>query len=156
MPVYVKQTRIKAPQQVVFAFHQRPDALKLLVPPWEKVEVEQPPSSLEVGTRVVLVNRLGPLRLRWVALHVAFEPPNFFTDIQEKGPFKRWEHKHSVIEEGQEECLLRDEVTYELPMGLAGRLFGGAFVRRKIEKMFEYRHQVTRAMCESKEASGQA
>lgn len=153
MPLYVRETLIQAQQEVVFGFHERPDALPLLIPPWEKVTVEVPPKSLEKGTQVILVNHMGPLKLRWVAEHTAYDPPNSFQDIQKSGPFALWIHNHKVIPKGNEASLLRDEVEYELPMGLLGRIFGGGFARRKIDRMFEYRHAVTKRECE-KAATG--
>ena len=159
MSTYVRETTIHAPAETVFAFHQRPDALQLLIPPWEKVTVEVPPASLAVGTQVVLVNHMGPLKLRWVAEHTEFDPPRMFKDIQKSGPFRLWEHRHLVITTGENRAILRDEVTYELPLGLLGRIFGGWFAKGKIDRMFVYRHEVTKRMCEAKaneKASGEA
>jgi hypothetical protein len=34
-------------------------------------------------------------------------------------------------------------VEYALPFGALGRWLGGWYVRRKLEKLFEYRHDVT-------------
>ena len=82
MPLFVKETRIAASPEAVFQFHERPDALPLLIPPWEKVTVEVPPTSLAKGTQVILVNRMGPLKLRWVAEHTAYDPPRMFMDVQ--------------------------------------------------------------------------
>ena len=149
MPLFVKETRIAASPEAVFQFHERPDALPLLIPPWEKVTVEVPPTSLAKGTQVILVNRMGPLKLRWVAEHTAYDPPRMFMDIQKSGTFHKWEHKHLVLPDGASGAILRDEVTYELPMGILGRIFGGWFARSKIEKMFDYRHSVTKRVCES-------
>jgi ligand-binding SRPBCC domain-containing protein len=148
MPLFVKETRIAASPEAVFQFHERPDALPLLIPPWEKVTVEVPPVSLAKGTQVVLVNRMGPLKLRWVAEHTAYDPPRMFMDVQKSGPFHKWEHKHLVLPDGASGAILRDEVTYELPLGILGRIFGGWFARSKIEKMFDYRHSVTKRVCE--------
>ena len=148
MPLFVKETRIAASPEAVFQFHERPDALPLLIPPWEKVTVEVPPTSLAKGTQVILVNRMGPLKLRWVAEHTAYDPPRMFMDVQKSGPFHKWEHKHLVLADGTTGAILRDEVTYELPMGILGRIFGGWFARSKIEKMFDYRHAVTKRVCE--------
>ncbi|MBC7833644.1 MAG: hypothetical protein H7Y88_00905 [Phycisphaerales bacterium] len=75
-----------------------------------------------------------------------------FTDVQIKGPFHRWEHRHIVEADGANRCVLRDEVTYELPFGALGRVFSGALARRRLERMFEYRHAVTRRAAETGEA----
>jgi ligand-binding SRPBCC domain-containing protein len=34
-------------------------------------------------------------------------------------------------------------VEYALPFGFLGRWFGGWFVRRKLERLFRFRHEVT-------------
>ena len=56
---FVKESLLDATREQVFAFHQRPDAFALLLPPWEETRVIQPPSSLEVGTRVVVQAERG-------------------------------------------------------------------------------------------------
>lgn len=140
---FVHESLIGAPLEQVFAFHERPEALARLIPPWEKVEVLQPPTSLQPGTRVLLRMHLGPLRLIWEAEHTRYERNVLFQDVQRRGPFARWEHTHS-FKEAPGGTLLRDEVEYALPLGPLGALFGGALVRRKLERMFAFRHQATR------------
>ena len=56
---YAHESHIDAPPEVVFAFHEAPGALARLVPPWERVEVVTPPSSLAPGTRVVFGDEDG-------------------------------------------------------------------------------------------------
>jgi ligand-binding SRPBCC domain-containing protein len=43
---------------------------------------------------------------------------------------------------------LVDHIEYELPLGAIGNLVAGRFVRNKIDKMFDYRHAVTKRACE--------
>ena len=148
MSTYHKRTRIQAPASRVFAWHQSPDALVKLIPPWEKVTVEQAPPSLGDGARAVLVIRNGPITLRWVAEHHGFEDRGEaggeFSDTQVSGPFKSWTHRHLVEADGRDACFLDDRIEYELPAGALGRLVGGAITRGKLERMFEFRHETTR------------
>ncbi len=137
--LFVHESVIEAPPARVFAFHERPDALKLLVPPWESVEVVQPPSSLLPGTRVILRMRQGPFRITWIAEHTRYEKDALFQDRMVRGPFARWVHTHRFLPSGAG-TLLRDEVDCALPLGLPGVL-----VRSRLVRMFEYRHAVTRA-----------
>ena len=139
---FVHESVIQAPPEAVFAFHERPDALRKLVPPWEHVEVVQPPASLQPGTRVVLRMHLGPLKLTWEAVHTKYEKNVLFQDQLVRGPFKKWLHTHSMLPAPGGFTLLRDEVEYELPLLL---LPGLPLVLRKLRRMFEYRHQVTAA-----------
>lgn len=147
---FVKRTRLRASAATVFAFHERPDALKLLSPPWQHVSIIQPPRSLVVGTRVVL--RVGPRLLRQtiVAEHVAFDPGKSFADRMVSGPFAFWEHHHIVEPDGADASYLIDDVEYVLPLGALGRVFGGAIARHELKRLFEYRHDVTRSVCEGR------
>ena len=140
---YVKETRIAAPPQVVFAFHERPDALEKLIPPWETMRVVESAGSLKSGSRVVLEGRKGPMKMRWVALHTEDDPPHLFADMQASGPFAFWNHRHLFLDDGRGGTLLRDEIDYGLPMGWLGRLLLGAMTRRQLTRMFAYRHEVT-------------
>jgi len=145
---FVKESVIEAPAERVFAFHEQPDAFERLQPPWQKYELVQPPASLEVGTEVVLKVKVGPLWQTIVAQHTGYEPGVSFVDEMVAGPFKRWVHRHVVTPEGDGRSRLTDDIEYELPLGAVGRLFGGAFARRNLERLFEYRHDVTRKACE--------
>jgi ligand-binding SRPBCC domain-containing protein len=147
MPTFEKRTFIRAPPERLFAFHESPDALERLIPPEDDVRVvSKSAPGLHVGTVVVLEMKVGPVRLRWVAEHTAYDPPRSFKDVQRSGPFAHWEHTHLVepVEGGAE---LVDRVEYRLPFGPLGAL-GAPFARRKLERMFAWRHDVTKKVCE--------
>lgn len=137
---YVHESVIEAPPRAVFAFHERPDALAKLVPPWERVEVLQPPASLQPGTRVLLRMRMGPLKLLWEAEHTRYEPGVMFQDRQVRGPFRSWLHTHRFLPGPGGGTTLRDEVEYTLPLFM---LPGLPLVERRLRRMFAYRHRVT-------------
>lgn len=147
---FVKQTVIAASAETVFAFHEAPDAFARLQPPWQRSEIITPPASLRVGTRVVLRTKVGPWWQRIEAEHVAYEPGTMFADRMTKGPFAYWLHRHVVTARGPSACTLTDEIDYQLPFGALGRWFGGRFARRQLERLFEYRHEVTRTACEGR------
>lgn len=146
---FVKETRIAASPDAVFAFHESPGALARLVPPWENVRITEGGGSLHIGSRVVLKSALGPIRLTWVAEHMEYAPPHLFADRQVSGPFAKWYHRHHFLDDGHGGTILRDEVEYELPYGWLGQL-GSSFVKRKLDRMFDYRHQVTKQTLEEK------
>ena len=148
---FVKESRLAASPEVVFAFHESPGALARLTPPWEKVRVVEGGESIKVGSRVVLETWLGPVPLRWVAEHTEYDPPRLFADRQVSGPFASWYHRHHILSDGQGGTILRDEVDYEPPLGGLGSWVGGGFLRRKLQKMFDYRHMKTREIVESGE-----
>lgn len=144
MPVFEKRSRIHATPEAVFAFHEAPDALERLTPPWEKLRVVERTGGIKAGARVVLETRIGPVWARWIAEHTRYEPGRLFQDVQIRGPFRRWEHTHRMDPDGDGGCILVDHVEYELPLGGLGALAGGWMVRRRLELMFDYRHEVIR------------
>jgi hypothetical protein len=145
---FLKESVFAASAATVFAFHERPDAFERLQPPWQTTEIVTPPASLRVGTRVVLRVKLGPLWQTIEAEHVAYEPGRMFADRMVRGPFAKWLHRHEVTPVGEDRCRLTDDIEYELPLGVLGRVFGAPFARRELEKLFAFRHEVTRAACE--------
>ncbi len=146
---FVKESLIKASAETVFSFHEAKDAFARLQPPWQVTEILIPPASLAVGTRVALRTKIGPIWQTIEAEHVAYEPGRMFADTMIRGPFERWMHRHIVTPHGPRECALTDDIEYELPLGALGRIFGGAFARRELERLFAYRHEVTRRACEA-------
>lgn len=148
---YVKESRINAPPEFVFRFHESPEALRQLIPPWDNMVVAESAGSLLPGSRVVLRGRLGLLPIRWVAAHTEYDPPHLFADRQESGPFAWWYHRHRFLDDGEGGTILRDEIEYQAPLGLIGSQLGGWLIRRKLERMFAYRHATTRRLIESGE-----
>lgn len=153
MAVFTKRSTIQAPASHVFAWHERPEALEKLVPPWAPVQITTPPPSLRDGSRAILSLGVGPLRLEWVAEHRGYQnlgpEGGVFEDVQIEGPFARWVHRHIVRSAGPNAATLEDHIEYELPLGRLGRGLAGWKVRRDLERMFEFRHQVTRQACET-------
>lgn len=147
--VFFKSSQLDASARDVFAWHQSPDALSTLIPPWEKVIVEQAPASLVDGAIAVLVLQAGPIKLRWVARHRDFvdrgDAGGEFTDEQVSGPFASWVHRHIVRPTAPGRCVLEDRIEYTVPLGWLGECVAGWFVRRKLARMFDYRHAVTTA-----------
>ncbi len=147
--IFVKESVIRATPERVFAFHESPDALSRLTPPWEKVRVVQAAEISRVGSRAIIETRLfGLIPVRWVAEHTAYDPPRMFEDVQISGPFSRWRHRH-LIEPHPDGALLRDEIDYEPPMSLLGKLAAPLAVVPRLERLFDHRHRVTREWCEA-------
>ncbi|MFN0124807.1 MAG: SRPBCC family protein [Blastocatellia bacterium] len=142
LQTFMRQSEIAAPPAVVFAWHEEPGAVERLTPPWERVEMLQRASGLRVGTRVVFRVFTGPFSRRWVAEHTEYQPPHLFTDVQREGPFAWWRHCHRFEPTARGTTLMTDEIEYALPMGWLGELVAGAYTRAKLQRMFDYRHQV--------------
>jgi ligand-binding SRPBCC domain-containing protein len=150
--LFVKESIIRAEPERVFAFHELPDAFARLMPPWEKSRIIEAAQSLRPGARAVIETKLfGIFNSRWEALHTAYDPPRMFEDVQVKGPFRSWRHRHFVRPHA-DGAVLRDEIEYEPPLSVLGKLVAPLVIVPRLEKLFDYRHTVTRQWCEGKEA----
>jgi ligand-binding SRPBCC domain-containing protein len=84
-----------------------------------------------------------PRRVSWMARITEFVWNSHFIDEQVRGPFTRFRHRHGIQAEardGIEGTLVTDEIEYELPFGVLGRI-AGSFVRRKLAQSFAYRQK---------------
>jgi ligand-binding SRPBCC domain-containing protein len=126
----------------VYAFHERPDALARLIPPWERVTILVPPTSLAKGTRVVVRQWLGPIPLTIESVHAICRPGAGFVDHMVRGPFAQWVHEHRFEHVHATASWLVDDVEYALPLeplSIAVR----SLVASRVERMFAYRHEIT-------------
>ena len=148
---FVKQSVIQASPERVFQFHEQPDVLSLLIPPWESARVIQAAKISEIGTQAIVETKvLWPITARWVAQHTVYDPPHLFEDVQLKGPFRTWRHRH-IIEADQDGAILRDEIDYEPPLWFLGRALAPLLIQKRLQRLFDYRHEVTRHWCEGRE-----
>ncbi|MEH1849970.1 MAG: SRPBCC family protein [Nostoc sp.] len=139
---------INAPPEVVWKFHERPDILQLLNPPWQPVQVVRRQGGLNVGAITEFRLFLGPLPLTWLARHTECEKYHLFTDQQISGPFESWEHRHEFeLENGK--TKLTDAISFSMPGGGTVEFVSGWLVQVQLEAMFRYRHYVTKRECES-------
>ncbi len=96
--IFQKESLIRATPERVFAFHELPDALPRLTPPWDEGADCAARESLNVGSMAIIETRVfGIFAIRWVARHTVYDPPRMFEDIQVSGPFRSWRHRHTVM-----------------------------------------------------------
>ena len=107
----------------IFTWHERPGALRRLLPPWLPVRVVEEAASLRDGRAVLGL----PLGLRVVAEHRpdGYDPPHSFTD---EGALLGWRHTRLFSATGEGSTLVEDRVRAPVP---------GALLRQ----MFAYRHR---------------
>ncbi|MBP2648048.1 MAG: Cell division inhibitor [Gemmatimonadetes bacterium] len=135
-----RTTRIERPVDEVWQWHTRPGAFERLTPPWEDVRILERTGGLENGARVVLEVRLGPVPMRWVAVHRDVVQGRRFVDVQVSGPFARWMHEHDMTPDGAGVTVIRDCITCVPPLGAAGAAFATRMLRARLDRMLLYRH----------------
>tara|TARA_X000001036_G_scaffold322932_1_gene301372 strand:+ start:1038 stop:2441 length:1404 start_codon:yes stop_codon:yes gene_type:complete len=138
---YEHNTAVNAPRQTVWEWHNREGAFDRLTPPWEIMEtLSAPPDLSPGGRRVMRFPLFGPIKGRWIAEHTDLIEGEMFADRMVRGPFKRWWHTHRFVEKG-DMTIIEDEVSYDLPLGFLGRLFGSRIASKRITQMFTAREK---------------
>ncbi len=142
MTTVLFRSHIEAPRTALYAWHAHPSAFERLAPPDDSVRLSEDSGGIEDGARKVL--ELGPLGIRWVAVHDRHVTGHGFRDVQERGPFRRWEHVHVFVDDQAGTSILEDHIEYELPFGRLGAFVAGRAIAGMLARMFERRHRITR------------
>jgi ligand-binding SRPBCC domain-containing protein len=98
------------------------------------------------GTLLEYRLRLHGFPIRWQTRIETWEPPLRFTDTQARGPYSLWEHTHVFEPDaGGRTCTIHDRVRYAIPYGPLGALAHRLFVRRDLERIFDFRRDALAA-----------
>lgn len=138
---------INASVETVWWFHERPDILNLLTPPWQPVTVIRREGGLGVGAISEFRLSLAGIPVRWIATHIECQSNRLFVDEQTTGPMKSWLHRHEFVNENGQ-TRLTDAIAYEIPGGWLAEFLLGWWVDARLKDMFRYRHEVTKTECE--------
>ena len=157
MATYARSTRVAAPLDTVWAFHDDVDGLLALSPDWAGLRVESvrgpdgtvAPDDLGPGTEITLSARplgLGPRQTVTTVItdRRVGNGSAMFRDELRDGPLARWVHTHAFYGDG-EETVLRDRVEYATGLGAAA----DAAVRPALNAAFADRHRRTRRLLEA-------
>ncbi|WP_435335742.1 SRPBCC family protein [Haloarchaeobius sp. TZWWS8] len=160
MPVYQRETFVRAPFETVWDFHSHVSGLTALTPDWMNLRIEkvvgpdgeEEPDELEAGAEIHMTMRpfdVGP-RQEWTSVITdrrEDEHAGYFRDEMRGGPFREWVHTHSFYEDDGG-TRIEDRVEYRLPGDGVGDLVGPlAWVG--FEPMFRGRHRATKRLLEN-------
>jgi ligand-binding SRPBCC domain-containing protein len=126
----------------VFAFFADAFNLEAITPPWLGFRIVTPhPVEMAEGALIEYRLVLHRMPVRWLTRIEVWEPGVRFVDVQIRGPYKLWHHTHAFEAAPEGGTAVRDTVRYSLPLGPLGRLAHAAFVRRDLERIFDFRHE---------------
>lgn len=136
---------VPRPREEVFGFFSDARNLERITPEFLHFHVlNAGPTAVYAGMRIEYRLRLFGIPFRWQSLIESFEPGARFVDAQTRGPYRSWRHLHE-FRDAPGGTQMRDRVDYELPLGPLGAPAHALFVRRMLDKIFDYRqHQVER------------
>ena len=125
MRIYIleRQQLISAPAVEVFEFFSDASNLECITPTWMGFRILTPqPIEMRPGALIDYRLTVAGIPTRWRTRITSWEPGSGFVDVQERGPYRLWEHTHrfEVTDRG---VLISDRVRYALPLGPLGRQF---------------------------------
>jgi uncharacterized protein (TIGR01777 family) len=132
-----REQLVAAPLDDVFEFFAQARNLESITPPSLRFALRSPDGITHDGTRISYRLRLHGVPFGWETLIAKWQPPNAFIDVQLRGPYALWEHRHT-FESRAAVTLMRDHVDYVLPFHPLSALLE-RFVRRDVEAIFDFR-----------------
>lgn len=145
MKLYVleKTQEIPIGIQEAWDFFSSPKNLKTITPDYMGFDIVTDPLPDKMYSGQLIEYRVKPLLgipMKWITEIKNVEEGHYFIDEQRSGPYRFWYHEH-WFEEANGQTLMRDKVTYGLPLGLMGRMANAMFVRKQLNEIFSYRKQ---------------
>lgn len=143
MPEIVQRSqRIRLPPAEAFEFFGDARNLERITPPWLGFRVVTPdPVEMGRGTLIRYRLRLHGAPIGWLTEIREWQPGVRFRDVQVSGPYALWDHVHTFEPDGNGGTNMGDLVKYEIPFAWLGRGANALFVRRDIERIFDFRAQ---------------
>ena len=127
------------PLPEVFAVFSDASNLDALTPPFLRFQILTPmPVELRVGAQLDYQLSLFGVPVRWRTRISDWQPQERFVDEQESGPYAFWRHTHE-FEAREGSTLMRDVVDYSEPFGPVGTVAHVLFVRRTLDRIFDFR-----------------
>lgn len=128
-------------REEVFRFFSDAANLAVITPPELQFRIVTP-LPVEMRKGALIDYRLGLffVRFGWRTEIVDWNPPASFTDVQLKGPYRKWVHTHEFTSTATG-TLMRDRVDYELPFRPFGNL-ALPIVKLQLKRIFDYRTHV--------------
>ena len=123
----------------VFEFFAQAGNLERITPPWLGFAlITTEPVQMELGTLIEYRLHLHRIPLRWISRIAMWDEGRAFEDVQVKGPYRLWQHRHEFQPAGGG-TLVRDHVHYALPLGPLGEVAHTALVERDLGRIFAFR-----------------
>ena len=135
-----RSQRIARPPEEVFAFFSDAHNLEAITPAWLRFRIVTPGRiEMAAGALIEYRLRLHGLPIRWLTRIEEWEPGRRFVDVQVRGPYALWHHTHEFEPDGDGATVVRDRVSYALPLGPLGELARRAVVARDLDRIFDHR-----------------
>lgn len=139
--IYAQEIKIPSDLETIWNFFTTPENLYVLTPPKMKMKPLNSASET-IFEGQILRYKITPILfipMIWETKITEIIPKISFTDIQTKGPYATWIHKHK-FEQTENEVLMKDSVEYSLPISDISDILIGKYIENEVKKLFTYRN----------------
>ncbi len=115
--------------------------MNLVLPPFIRFHVDpQQVRPLGEGVTYDYRLKLHGFPLRWRTLVTSVNYPSDFEDIQARGPYASFAHRHDFVEQDGG-TLTKDRIVYRPPGGALAHFVNTLVVQPDLKRLFEHRHR---------------
>lgn len=140
MFILKREQLLKTSLAKAWAFLENPHNLNMLTPKDLHFQIaSDTPEIMHDGLIIeylITVPIIG--KQRWVTEIKHIKSLHSFVDEQRLGPYRFWYHHHEIKEE-ENGVRSYDTVYYQPPFGIAGNLLNRIFIRKTLNRIFDYR-----------------
>ena len=140
MYILERQQRVTGTLEQAWAFLQDPANLDRITPPDLQFRIVTDIPAIMYNGLIVEYRITIPLigTHSWVTEIKHIREGLSFVDEQRLGPYRFWHHYHEIRQD-KGGVLLMDRICYQPPFGVLGRLAHRLYIRRTLERIFDYR-----------------
>lgn len=142
MYILERQQKVSGTLEQAWNFLQNPANLDCITPPDLKFRIVADVPDIMYNGLIIEYRISIPLigTHSWITEIKHIREGISFVDEQRLGPYRFWNHYHEIRPE-EDGVLLIDRVHYRPPMGILGRILHRVYIRRTLERIFDYRRE---------------
>ena len=140
MPRVDAVVHLTQPPARVFDLLAKPAAVAGLSPPGMRLQLLSGPERLNLGARCTWKGRRWGVSRRVVTEVTAFEEDQLIVEEQREGPFACWVHRRRFEPEDGGTRLF-DEIDFDPPTGMLGRLLTAETMEKELAEALRYRNE---------------
>ena len=140
----IRKQIIKSDINTLWDFISSPENLEKITPKWMSFKITSKSLSKKMYAGMIISYIVKPvlnIPMKWITEITHVQEKEYFVDEQRLGPYKMWHHEHK-LEKTKEGILMTDIITYIPPFGVFGRIINYFFIKKRVNKIFDYRNSV--------------
>ena len=145
MPHYTTTLEIARSLTEMFAFFTAPKNLAQFTPPDMNLQLLTAPDTLTLGARLVWQARRWGVSQKIIQEVASFDVEKLIVVEQKQGPLARWIQTHH-FEASPAGTRILEQIDFDPPSGLLGRLISANAIRGELEKLAAFRDKKLREL----------